>query len=97
MEEDLLPYELDYPTGGVGDNIPSWPNVIDDCVSRGKFYLRHCGAAYAFSAVGQELMRMSLTTHWRAVEAAKLYSRIRVQMLAEVQICTPLVALSNSM
>ena len=94
--EGEWPYELDYPRGDVGDNIPSWPCVIDDCVSRGKFYLRIGGAAYAYSQVGQQLQELSKTTHWRAPEAAKLFLEIQRQMLAEVKTCVPLpVALTH--
>ena len=79
-----FPFEIEYPRGHVDDMTPSWPNVIDDCVSRGKFYLRIGGAAYAYSQVGDELKAMSMTKHWRAEEAAKLYLRINREMLAEV-------------
>ena len=90
-----FPFEIEYPRGHVDDMTPSWPNIIDDCVSRAKFYWRIGGPAYAFSQVGQQLKEMSTTTHWRAPQAAKLYQDIQRQMLAEV-ISVPSLVLSGS-
>lgn len=87
MDDGLLPYELEQPRGDVGDNIPSWPNVIDDAASRGKYYLRVGGGAYAYAAVGAELKRMISQKTWRSPEAAKVLLRIERAMMAEVRIC----------
>jgi len=81
------PYELEYAHGDFDDLVPSWPVVIDDCVSRAKFALRTQGAVQALSTYGRELKQMAATTHWRAPEAAILLIKIQRQMLAEVKLC----------
>ena len=95
LTDGEFPFELDDPTGDMGDDIPSWPAIIQDAASEAKYFLRVGGAAYAYQYYREALKQLIDMHTWRSEEAAKVLLRIQRQMMAEVPLRDEITALSD--